>query len=117
MGSKENFSNYNSNTNSNLKMNVVMNSVGTMTGMDVDEDHNDKNSYTIISSIPPLASNISKMKKKKDFTSEERLYNKKLKVCKEIKNTINPKFQEDMLLSKKTRTLKGFISKFYHIFI
>jgi len=48
-------------------------------------------------------------RKNKAITSMEELYNKKQKICDEIKDVINPSFRIDNMLYKKTKTLKGIL--------
>jgi len=50
---------------------------------------------------------LSKLKKSKVLSSSTMLYNKKQKICNEIKDVINPNFKIDNMLYKKTKTLKG----------
>lgn len=50
-----------------------------------------------------------RIRKNKLLTSSMEIYNKKQKICNEIKDVINPTFKIDNMLYKKTKTLKGII--------
>ncbi|OUM60141.1 hypothetical protein PIROE2DRAFT_14171 [Piromyces sp. E2] len=50
-------------------------------------------------------------RKNKVVTSMEELFNKKQKICDEIKDVINPSFKIDNMLYKKTKTLKELIKE------
>eukprot|EP00833_Pecoramyces_ruminatium_P015023 jgi/Orpsp1_1/1189055/evm.model.d7180000069136.1 len=52
-----------------------------------------------------------RIRKNKLLTSSMEIYNKKQKICNEIKDVINPTFKIDNMLYKKTKTLKELIKE------